>query len=113
MKTKLPAISHLTPIIKHLKKQICDDYIAEDDILPSIDITIGYTPRKYFSDDLTDYEDEKWNYQSGDNSYSGSAYGHPIWVVATIYRRSNSTELAKELIRDLGNDFGLEDYETY
>jgi hypothetical protein len=106
MKTKLPAISNLTPIIKHLKRQICDDSIAEDDTLPSINITIGYTP-------CTEDLDESWNYQSGDNSFSGSVYGHPIWVVATIYRGSNSTKLAKELIRNLGNDFGLEDYETY
>lgn len=104
MKIKLPAVSHLTPIIKHLKKQIDDDYIAEGDTLPSIDITIGYTPR-------TEDRDELWDYQSGDNSFIGDAYGHSIWAVATIYRRSNSTEIAKELILDLGNDFGLEDYE--
>ena len=106
MKTKLPTIKDLSAIIKHLKKQIDDDCIQEGDTIPSIDITIGYTPR-------TEDEQESWSYQSGDNSYSGGAYGHPIWAVATVYRRSDSLELAKELIRDLGNEFGLEDYDVY
>jgi hypothetical protein len=106
MKTKLPTVKELSTTIKSLKKYIFDECIQEDDTLPSIDITIGYTPR-------TEDEQESWDYQSGDNSFTGDAYRHPIWAVATIYRRSNSRELAKELNIDLGNNSDLEEYDTY
>jgi hypothetical protein len=97
-KLKYPSIKSIAAIVKCLKKYIDDDCIQEDDDLPSIGITIGYSI------------DGSWDYQSGDNSYSGGAYFHKYWGVATIYRRSNSRDVAKDIINQLGElTWDLED----
>lgn len=61
-----------------------------------IDITIGCT---------FNWEDGEitWNYQTGDNSCTGGAYGHPEWFTASILSRSNCKEIADDLIRDISN----------
>ena len=45
------------------------------------------------NDDFTD-----WSYQTGDNSYSGGAYGYPHWAVVWIRPRSNCREIAQEAV---------------
>ena len=59
-----------------------------------IDITIGCT---------FDFEEGaiSWNYQTGDNSFTGGAYGHPEWFTASILSRSNCKDLAKDLIDEI------------
>lgn len=81
-----------TRLFKSLKQQIGDDYRASDDPddnMPGMQVTIGFTPES--EDKLC-----SWHYQTGDNSYSGGAYGHPHWAVVSLYRRSNSRQLAEE-----------------
>lgn len=81
-----------TKLLKSLKGDIADDYRATDDPddnTPGMCVTIGFTPE---SED----KDASWSYQTGDNSYTGGAYGHPHWAVIYLYRRSNSRELAEE-----------------
>jgi len=94
MKPKLPTIRELAELIVDLKKTISNDYRGAysdpDDTTPSMDLTIGWTP-----------DSGEWDYQTGDNSYSGGAYCHPVWAVTTIDRRSNSREVARELIAQL------------
>lgn len=90
-------------LIVGLKKQIGDDYRAsEEDTRPSMCLTVGFTPRhpEYDKGILQDYS---WNYQTGDNSYSGGAYGHPHWGVISIYRNSNSKDLANDLADQIGD----------
>jgi len=88
---KLPTITELSALIRAIKPTIMDDYRAsDDDTLPCVDLTIGWTP---VSGD--------WNYQTGDNSYTGGAYFHPVWGIVTIYRRSNSRELARDIREQL------------
>jgi DNA-directed RNA polymerase subunit H (RpoH/RPB5) len=82
---KLPTIKELSDLIKSIKPEICDEYKDEEDQLPRIDLTCGIN------------ETGEWSYQTGDNSYSGSAYFYPHWAVVSIFRRSNSRELAKEI----------------
>lgn len=92
MKTKrmpLPKIINLCSLLVQLKPQIEDDYIAEGDHLPSIQVTIG-----------ANIEGE-WSYQTGDNSYSGAAYNYPHWAVIQLYRRSNCLELARDIRNEL------------
>ncbi len=87
-----PSIKELASLIMHLKKGIGDDYRATDDPsddVPGMCLTIGCS------------YDKSWSYQTGDNSYSGGAYGHPFWGVGYIYRNSNSVELAREIINDV------------
>jgi len=80
-------------LLKELKNQIDDDYRAfDDDEIPGMQVTIGY-------DDKTG----KWNYQTGDNSYSGGAYGFPHWAVIGLYRDSNVKELTDDIINQIND----------
>ena len=84
-------IPQWTRLFKELKADIGDEYRASDDPddnTPGMFVTIGFTPQ-------TEDQYCSWSYQTGDNSYSGGAYGHPHWAVVSLYRRSNSRELAK------------------
>lgn len=99
-------IPEITKLFKQLKKQIRDDYRAsgdDDNDIPGMQVTIGFTPAKEFNplypnENLNDFS---WHYQTGDNSYSGGAYGHRNWGVVSLYRRSNSRELAKDAINQI------------
>ena len=55
-----------------------------------LDLTIAV------DDDFT-----KWNFQTGDNSYTGGAYGLPHWGVTTIYPDSDPLEVYDEIITRL------------
>ena len=94
MKPRLPTIRELAELIVALKQTIGDEYRGAyadpDDTTPSMDITIGWTP-----------DDGSWSYQTGDNSFTGGAYCHPVWAVTTIDRSSNSRDVARELIAQL------------
>ncbi len=83
-----------------LKKQIGDDYRAnEEDDCPGMCVTIGFTPESEDKDASwsgISFCAGGWGYQTGDNSFSGGAYGHPHWAVISLYRTSNSTELAND-----------------
>jgi hypothetical protein len=88
---KLPTIKDLADLCKAVKRDIDDEYRAfEYSESPSIQLTIGW-------DDKTG----EWAYQTGDNSYMGSAYHYPLWAVTGVYRRSNCRELARELQNEL------------
>jgi hypothetical protein len=86
-------------LIRALIPKIQDDYRAYDDCdnepdaEPSMLLTIG-----------TDEAFSSWSYQTGDNSFSGGAYGWPVWGVVAIYRDSDPAELAKELGDDIANN---------
>ena len=88
MHKKLPTIKELRTLFIALKQDIRDDYrcSGSEEGPPSKDVTIGW------SDATGD-----WDYQTGDNSYTGGAYGYPQWAVVYLDRRSNSTELAREV----------------
>ncbi|MEN9870213.1 MAG: hypothetical protein RLZZ171_1201 [Cyanobacteriota bacterium] len=58
-------------------------------------VTIG------FSDDLLEY-----GYQTGNNSYSGTEYFYPNWVVINVYPDSIAHELLSEIQSQL--DFSEE-----
>lgn len=87
-KSKLPPVAELVQLIKWLKKDIKDDYRATDDPdddKPGMCVTIGWTPSG------------SWSYQTGDNSFTGGAYGHPHWAVVYIDRKSNSREVVRDI----------------
>ena len=75
-------------LVMHVKRHIADDYRASDDPddnTPGIYLTVGAN------------ENGDWDYQTGDNSFTGGAYGYPHWAVVSVYRKSNSRELAREI----------------
>jgi len=88
MKTfKLPTVKEIKNLLIGLKNTIENDYRAsEEDTIPSMQVTVGAN------------ETGDWNYQTGDNSYSGGAYHYPFWGVVSLYRRSNCHDLAKDII---------------
>jgi hypothetical protein len=85
-----PSIAQVARALRAIKRRgIDDDYRAfDEDDIPGIQVTLGC--------DL-EHRDH-WAIQTGDNSYTGSAYGFACWGVSGLYRRSNCRELAKELI---------------
>lgn len=91
-KIKLPPIGEIRRLLIGLKRDIDDDYRASDDPednTPGMCVTIG-------ADD-----EGCWSYQTGDNSYTGGAYGMPYWAIISLYRRSNCTELARDAINQI------------
>jgi hypothetical protein len=89
-KPKLPGITELRNLFVSLKKDIHDDFRADGMVIPSMDVTIGCDP-----------ETGRWSFQTGDNSYTGNAYGYPDWAVVVMTRRSNSADLAREVREQL------------
>lgn len=94
----LPELSEIRSLLIHLKSTIQDDYRAsefdDEDSRPSMSVTIGADGRG------------RWNYQTGDNSYTGGAYGYPHWAVVTLDRRSNCTSVANEVLDQLADLIG-------
>ena len=95
----LPTIKSLSSLIKALKPTIRDDYRAyadehgpDDENIPSMLLTVGW-----------DAESGEWSWQSGDNSFSGSAYFYPHWGIVAVYRRSNSLDLARDIRSQLAD----------
>lgn len=42
-----------------------------------------------------------WGYQTGDNSSTGGAYGHPEWFSISLLGRSNCKAIAKDLTEEI------------
>lgn len=87
-----------TKLVAALIPTIDDDYRASDDPednTPGICLTVGFTPE-------TPDRDYSWHYQTGDNSFTGGAYGHPHWAVVSIYRDSIPSEVAEEIASQIG-----------
>jgi hypothetical protein len=85
------SIRQLYPVILGIKRDISDEYRAfEGDEIPGIQVTVGF-----------DHETGDWGFQTGDNSFVGSAYHYPIWGVAGVYRTSNCREVAREIIEEI------------
>ena len=88
-----PTIKELSNLIKAVKSDISSEYRAfDDDETPGIQLTVAT------NDDMSE-----WTYQTGDNSYSGSCYFYPHWAVVGVYRRSNSRDVAKDILTQLND----------
>lgn len=86
----------VTKLLKALKQDIGDEYRAcEDDESPGMCVTIGVK--------VSEDGELSWNYQTGDNSYTGGAYGCPYWGVIYLYRRSRSAELAGQAMEEIAD----------
>ena len=44
-----------------------------------------------------------WGYQTGDNSFTGGAYGHATWGVAWISHESDPEEIAGEILDEIAD----------
>ena len=50
-------------------------------------------------------ENGNWNYQTGDNSFSGGAYGFPVWGVTTIDKDTDIVSVIDDLIDQINDQF--------
>jgi hypothetical protein len=99
-KFETSTIMELIPLLDSLKLQIGNEYRSSDDInddTPAMQITIS-----------TDNSLLHWNYQTGDNSYTGNCYSDPYWGIATLTRESDTSSVAKELIDSLAEQIEFE-----
>ena len=86
----MPPIKDLIEIIKSIKRHIHSDCRAfENDDIPGIQLTVACN------------DAGEWDFQTGDNSYSGAAYHYPHWAVVGVYRRSSAKDLAHEIRNQL------------
>ena len=92
MPTTLPSKATLYRLCRHAKRQIDDDYRADiEDDVPGIRLTVGANGQGRRS----------FGWQTGDNSYTGGAYGFPHWAVVDLYRSSNCRDAAADLHEQL------------
>jgi len=86
-------IKEVSAWLRDLKREITDDMIGGewgcDSKVPYMDVTLAWSGDK-----------DDWTIQSGDNSFTGSAYHYRHWAVGTLQRRTNTRELARELISE-------------
>ena len=75
-------ITNVSTLIKKIKEYGVDK--------EGQDLTIGYNPKS-----------KEWDYQIGDNSYSGACYFYPLWGVTTVFPRSKSKDLARDLVSQI------------
>lgn len=83
----------IAELVAALIPEIGDEYRATDDpedTEPGMCLTIG-----------TDDEAASWSYQTGDNSYTGGAYGSPHWAVVYLSRESDPAVVAREACEEL------------
>jgi hypothetical protein len=103
MKANLTILADIPQLRKDLYTLFCglkkgigpyDLIETGDGDIPGIDVTIGCT---------FDFDDASisWSYQTGDNSYTGGAYGHPEWFTCSVMKRTNCKELANEIIDEI------------
>lgn len=93
----IPSIrKDLCELFKMIKKDIGPDTLIEtgDGYAQGIEVTVGCT----FDFDKGEIT---WNYQTGDNSYTGGAYGHPEWFTTSLMKRTNCKEVANEIINEI------------
>jgi hypothetical protein len=76
-------------------KRLREEFKQYDvDETPHIQVTIGCT----FD---MDEGEISWNYQTGDNSYTGGAYGHPEWFTVSITSRSCCKDEARDIVHEM------------
>jgi hypothetical protein len=81
----------IAALVRDVRAQIQPAYRAsEDDTQPGIQLTVA-----------TDDAFSMWSFQTGDNSYTGGAYGLPHWAVVAVYRDSNSFDVARDIYQQL------------
>ena len=87
---KLPERARLEDLVVACKGEIGDEYRAsEEDEEPGIQLTVGWDGKK------------DWSFQTGDNSFTGGAYGYQHWAVVSICRDSDARGLADDIIDQL------------
>lgn len=81
----------MVTLVTRLIPTIGDEYRASDDredTEPGMQLTVGA-------------DANGWSYQTGDNSYTGGAYGYATWAVVSIYRDADAEDIASYIVDEL------------
>ena len=79
---------NLTDLIEFLKTDdFYSEYVNSEE---GLQLTIGCN------------EDKEFNWQTGDNSFTGGAYLYPHWAVIYVTQDSDTWRLVQEIIEQLG-----------
>ena len=85
--------AEITALCASLIPDIRDDYRATTDDpyddVPGMTVTVGAD------------ESGAWSYQTGDNSYTGGAYGFPAWGVGYLFRDSDPAAVAENIVDEI------------
>ena len=82
--------SEIRSLLISLKGTIDNDCRAhEGATVPGIAVTIGAEITGHCI---------AWDYQTGDNSYTGGAYGFRHWGICDLHRRDNCSTLAADIV---------------
>lgn len=84
-------LGELAALARELIPTIGDEYRASDDPsddTPGMQVTIGADAKG-------------WSYQTGDNSFTGGAYGCAHWGVGYLYRDTDPVAFARGILQDL------------
>lgn len=86
-------VADMVLLVTDLIPTIGDDYRIEqqDDDTPTMMLTVGANA-------------DGWSYQTGDNSFTGGAYGYRDWAVTYLTRESNPADIAEEIASQLEID---------
>jgi len=77
---RLPHPDDLMALVEHTKVWI-EPRTSDDDETPGILLTVGWDP-----------DSGNWDWQSGDNSFQGAAYGYPVWAVVDIRADTDTSD---------------------
>ena len=85
----------LITLIEDVKADISDEYRAyPDDEEPGIQLTVA-------ANTMHGFENGEWSFQTGDNSFTGSAYHFQHWAVLGIYRDTDANDAARDIVDQL------------
>lgn len=100
-KPKFPSQANLSKLVTHVKDELKtypDDYIDYDDpdydpdwSVPTIQLTVGADGEGH----------DDWGWQTGDNSYTGGAYGYQNWAVVSISVDETNKEIVDDILNQL------------
>ena len=132
MKTIKQQLEEIKPQLVSLLQMLTNDVTSSDrasddpsDNTPAMQLTIGFTPdereRCYTCWGIGRFPDNQlctacnatgrrvkpasWNYQTGDNSFTGGAYGHPHWALAIVFQNMTDVQI-EEAVEDILNQLG-------
>jgi hypothetical protein len=86
-------IKELTSVLVNIKRKVCLgnwNELQDEEGNSELQVTVGYS-----------HDKKDWDIQTGDNSFSGAAYFHPVWGVSSLYPGCNCKDVANDIINQI------------
>ena len=96
MNNREQLLADMVTLARDLIPVIEDDYRCSDDSddsEPGMQVTIGC--------ECPSADSMSWSYQTGDNSFTGGAYGYAHWGIGYLYRDTIPEDFAAEIVGSL------------